>query len=93
EPVSPTKKAGVQQILESNKGKENVIATSVITHLEVIPSKLEAKKPGAAKQYLGMFDAVHFVEVEINRNILLRASEIREFYFRPADPSKGSPQK
>jgi predicted nucleic acid-binding protein len=93
ETVSPRKKAGVQQFLEVNKSGENVIATSVITHLEVIPAKLEAKKPGAAKQYLGMFDAVHFVEVEINRNILLRASEIREFYFRPADQANGSAQK
>lgn len=91
--VTPQKKAGVQQLLEANKSGESVIATSVITHLEVIPAKLDAKKPGAAKQYLGMFDAKHFVEVEINRNILLRASEIREFYYRAADPVTGTAQK
>jgi predicted nucleic acid-binding protein len=93
ETVTPQKKAGVQQLLEANKGGENVIATSVITHLEVIPAKLDAKKPGASKQYFGTFDAKHFVEVEINRNILMRASEIREFYFRAADPVNGTPQK
>jgi hypothetical protein len=57
ETVTPQKKAGVQQLLEANKSGENVIVTSVITHLEIIPAKLEAKKPGAAKQYLGMFVA------------------------------------
>lgn len=93
EPVTPQKRAAVQQHLEANKGGENVIVTSVITHLEVIPAKLEAKKPGAAQQYLGMFDAKRFVEIEINRNILLRASEIREFYFRALDQIKGTPQK
>lgn len=93
EPVTPQKKAGIQQILEANKSGENVIATSVVTHLEVIPAKLDEKKPGASKQYLGMFDAVHFVEVEISRNILLRASEIREFYYRAADPATGAAQK
>ncbi len=81
--VTPQKKAGVQQFLEVNKAGGNVIATSVITHLEVIPAKLEAKNPGAAGQYLGMFDAKDFVEVEINRNILLRASEIRSSISAP----------
>jgi predicted nucleic acid-binding protein len=93
EPVTPQRRAAVQQILEANKAGENVIVTSVITHLEVIPAKLEAKKPGAAQQYLGMFDAKRFVEIEINRNILLRAGEIREFYFRAADPANGKSQK
>ncbi|WOH66173.1 hypothetical protein [Bradyrhizobium sp. BWA-3-5] len=85
EPVSPEKKGAIQEVLEANKVGGNVIFTSVITHLEVIPSKIEAKKPGAEKQYLGTFDGKRFVDLEIGRNILQRAREIREFYYRPPD--------
>lgn len=85
EPVSPERKGAIQEILEANKAGDNLIFTSVITHLEVIPSKIEAKKPGAENQYLGTFDGKRFVDQEIGRNILLRAREIREFYYRPPD--------
>lgn len=89
EKVSPEKRAAVQDILEANKDKANVIISSVITHIEVIPSKLDSKKPGAEQKYLGMYDGKHFVEVEISRNVLLRAREIREFYYREGNIESG----
>jgi PIN domain len=93
EPVTPEKKAAIQEILEDNQAKKNLIVCSVLTHLEVIPSKIEQKKPGAETQYLGIFDGERFVDIEISRNILMRAREIREYYYRPADPEGGKPAK
>jgi len=84
EPVALEKKEAINEVLQDNKDGKNVIFTSVLTHLEVLPSKLEQKKAGAESQYLSLFDGKKFLDVEINRNILMRAREIREFYYRPA---------
>lgn len=86
EPVPQAKKDAVQEILEENERKNNVIVTSIITHLEVLPKKLSDKNFTDDQKYLGLFDAVHFYEYEISRNILMRAREIRDFYYRPPDP-------
>lgn len=85
EPVSPAKKAAVQSILDLNKASENIIVTSVIAHLEILPSKLDQKGADDARDYLALFDGVKFVEVEISTNIILRAREIRDFYYVGAD--------
>ena len=85
EPVAQAKKDAIQEILEENKNKGNLIVTSIITHLEVLPRKLSDKHFTDDQKYLNLFDAVHFYEYEINRNILMRAREIRDFYYRPAD--------
>lgn len=88
EPVSAEKKAAVDELLQFNKDGKNVIVTSVIAHLEVLPKKLASKSAAHTeddKKYLGMFDGKRFVDVEISRNILTRAREIRDFYYRPAD--------
>jgi predicted nucleic acid-binding protein len=91
EPVSAEKKAAIQEILEANKRGDNIIITSVVTHLEVIPSKLNAKMADGERKYRAMFDGVHFIDYEINRNILMRAREIKDFYFRAGAP--GQPNK
>ena len=85
EPVSPQKRAAIEEILGENKRTENVIFTSVVTHLEVLPRKLSAKDADDEADYLALFDGKRFVEQEISRNILMRAREIRDFYYRPAD--------
>ena len=85
EPVSAEKKAAIQEILVSNKAKKNIICTSVITHLEVIPQKLTQKDADDEKDYLSLFDHEHFLDIEISANVLLLAREIRDYYFRPAD--------
>jgi predicted nucleic acid-binding protein len=83
EPVDLEKAAAVEELLQANKDGKNVILTSVITHLEVVPKKLELKKPGASTRYLSLFDGKKFLDVEISRNILMRAREIRDHYYRP----------
>lgn len=95
EPVALEKKQAVNEFLQDNKDGKSIVITSILTHLEVLPTKLEQKMPGAEKSYMGLFDGKRFVDVEISRNILMRAREIREFYFRPpgAAANPGTPAK
>lgn len=83
EPVSATKKDGIKELLDANEEKENLIVTSVITHLEVLPRKLDGKGVSDEEDYLALFDGLHFHEIELNANIILRAREIRDFYYSP----------
>lgn len=85
EDASPTKKAAVAEILSENDAGENIIVTSVITHLEVLPVKLDEKGADDEADYIALFDAQRFVEVELSTNIIIRAREIRNHYYRPAD--------
>lgn len=87
EPVSAQKKTAVTEILATNEKGENYIITSVITHLEVLPTKLEGKGASDEEDYLAQFDAKKMGDIEISANILLRAREIRDFYYKPADAS------
>lgn len=90
EPVSATKKTATNQLMAAVEKKEIIIITSVITHLEVLPSKLDAKGAADAADYMDQFDGEKFAEVEISANILLRAREIRDFYYQPqTDASPG----
>lgn len=93
ESVSPQKRAGVRAILQDNEREGNVIVTSVISHLEVLPEKLDAKGVDDEADYMALFDAVKFVEIEVGTNVLLRAREIRDHYYRPADAAKGTKAK
>mgnify|MGYP001113634112 CR=1 FL=1 len=85
EPVTATKKAAVQEILQANEKGENLIVTSAVTHLEVLPTKLDGKGAADDADYLALFDGSHFVDVELGANIALLAREIRDFYYVPAD--------
>jgi hypothetical protein len=85
EPVGPHERAGVAAILTSNDRTENLIVTSVITHMEVLPEKLDGKGADDERDYMCLFDAIKFAEIEINRNVLMRAREIRNYYYQPAD--------
>lgn len=85
EKVSAELKAGADEILKSNEDGENIIVTSVITHLEVLPSKLQGKGVEDQADYLALFDAEKFSAIELNTNIILRAREIRDFYYIPPD--------
>jgi hypothetical protein len=91
EPVAPTKRSAVQEILAENEAGSNLIVTSVITHLEVLPDKLGEKGADDEADYVALFDASKFAEIELSTNIILRAREIRNHYYRPADtPGIGS---
>lgn len=81
--LESAKKTAIDELLVENEAGKNLIVTSVITHLEVLPDKLEAKGASDEADYLALFDGEKFHEVEITTNILLRAREIRDHYYRP----------
>lgn len=83
ESVSTVKRDGLQEILDLNDKQENLIVTSSISHLEVLPRKLGEKDASDEEDYLALFDGVHFHEIELNANIILRAREIRDYYYSP----------
>ncbi len=83
------RRAKVREITEENERGENVIATSVITHLEVLPEKLTEKDVSDEEDYLSLFDGEHFFEIELNQNIVRRAREIRDYYYRPQKADSG----
>ncbi len=85
ENVDSDKQQCIKEIMDANDAKENYIITSVIRHLEVLPSKLDDKGADDEQDFLSLFDATHYGAIEINTNILLMAREIRDFYFKPAD--------
>lgn len=87
EDVDPSKQDGIKEILAENEKGENLIVTSVITHLEVLPTKIDLKADEASESYLSLFDGVKFHEIELTTNILLRAREIRDHYYIAADDS------
>lgn len=85
EPVSPEKRAAVEEVLTQVDAGETLILTSVATSLEVIPDKLDAKGVEDAEQFSSLFDGKKYAEVEITANVIIRAREIRNFYFKPSD--------
>jgi len=89
ESVEATKKDAVEDILAANEKGENLIITSVVSHLEVLPRKLGEKGATDEEDYLALFDAVHFHEVEVSTNVILRAREIRDFYYSPLSGEGG----
>ena len=93
ERIPPQKRAAVRAILEANERGENLIITSVISHLEVLPEKLDAKGVDDQRDYMALFDAVHFAEQEIGTNILLGAREIRNHYYRAEELVTGAKSK
>ncbi len=85
ENVDSNKKNGLKEIMDANDANENYIITSVISHLEVLPSKLDDKGANDAQDFLSLFDALHYGAIEISTNIMLMAREIRDFYYKSAD--------
>jgi hypothetical protein len=52
EDVPREKSDGIKEVLDSNESGENTIITSVATHLEVLPKKLDEKDEEAEATYL-----------------------------------------
>jgi predicted nucleic acid-binding protein len=88
ETVSREKSDGIKEVLDVNDEGKNTIITSVATHLEVLPKKLEAKDAEAEAKYLSLFDAEKFCEMQVSTNVILLAREIRDYYHRPFVPGK-----
>lgn len=71
----------LDELLDENKDQRNRICTSVITHSEVLPQRLA--DPAVETQYWSMFGSMHFFDIEIDRQTILLARKIRDFYFVP----------
>jgi len=91
EPVAIEKKEAINDILIDNKNGKNLIITSIIKNIEIIPTKIDQKNKELSASIWRSFDGKRFLDIEINRNILMRAREIREFYYGP--PTNNSPPK
>lgn len=92
EAVDSRKATAIKDLLSANEKGQNYIITCVITHLEVLPTKLDHKGANDEADYLSLFDGVKFGEIELSTNIVLRAREIRDFYYAPPD-TKGNGAK
>lgn len=82
----PYKRQAVDDILAANRDRRNRICTSIITHAEVVPSKLG---PGVDDRYWACFGSSYFFDIEIDRPVVLLAREIRDFYRRDASDPGG----
>lgn len=71
------------------KKKENLIVTSVVTHIEVLPKKISFASLDTAQKYLSMFDGARIIDVEMSRNVATLAREIRDFYYKSAEENAG----
>lgn len=76
------KKQAIEDILSENKDKRNRICTSAITHLEVIPKKLDADRE---RRYWQQFQSAYFFDIELDRNVITLGREIKDYYFKAPD--------
>lgn len=87
--VKSEHRAAVDEILGRNRKRENIIVTSIVTHVEVLPRKISASSPEIEQKYLSMFDGNRIIDIEMNRNVAVLAREIRDFYYKSADDNNG----
>jgi hypothetical protein len=88
EPTTPFRRRAMQRLLADNVGNKNVIVTSTITHIEVLPEKLPPDKEAT---YFANFDGVRIAEHNMDVNVVRLARYIRNYYFRP--PTAGGKAK
>jgi hypothetical protein len=93
EDVTPQKRHAIQRLLRDNKGRENVICTSAISHVECLPSKLSHEDASREKEYLSMFGTRFFHDISITTNTLVLAREIRDYYYVERDVDAGLSHK
>lgn len=85
EPVEATKKLAIRELLLDNQQKRNRICTSVFTHLEVLPRKLPPDQEG---EYWAQFGSQFFFDIELDRNVIALARELRDYYYAPTESGK-----
>jgi predicted nucleic acid-binding protein len=73
---------GISRAIQMAARGEAVIFTSVITHTEVLASKMETK---AKKRYEDVFERPEVIEIGVDHPIAILASEIRDFYIGARD--------
>lgn len=77
-------KQAIVRLLKENKDKKNRIFTSAVTHMEVLPKKLDEAAKEA--EYWSLFGSMFFFDIAIDGQIILLAREIKNFYYNPGDP-------
>lgn len=87
EDVPREKSDGIREVLAAVYADEAIVLTSVATHLEVLPQKMNEKDAEADSRYLALFDAEKFFEFQVSTNVILLAREIRDYYYRPEIPA------
>ena len=86
ETQEPRKSQAIIDCLNENKQKRNRICTSAITHLEVLPKKLEKT---LEQTYLDKFQSLYFFDIEVDRNVITLAREIKDYYYEAASDGGG----
>lgn len=84
ESATQSQRSAISRILADNEDRKNLIITSSITHLEVLPDKLNSEDAYKEEQYFSIFDGKRFLVLEIGENVIRLAREIRNYYYRPA---------
>lgn len=85
--ADPQQRAAIDELLKDNQDRRNRIFTSVFTHTEVVPKKLAA---GAEQKYWACFGSTYFFDQDVDRQTLLLAREIKDYYYRQDDPTEGT---
>ena len=93
EKTTQNRRARLKELLTENAEGKNRIVTSVITHIEVLPRKLLTKHNEAERLFQSEFDGIRLIDLEISRNVINRAREIRDYYYREGDPKTGETYK
>jgi predicted nucleic acid-binding protein len=81
------RRQAIQECLEDNKVRRNRIFTSAITHVEVLPKKVTTQEE---QRYWAQFNSVYFFDIEVDRQVLQLARQIKDFYYKEADPENQS---
>jgi predicted nucleic acid-binding protein len=93
EPVSATKRQAIRRLLETNKKEKNIIFTSALAHLEVLPKKLNAEDAVAEEKYWNLFKSKFFYEIAIDAQVAKLGRSIKDFYYQEGVPKEGIPYR
>jgi len=93
EPATATQRQAIRRLLALNEKQQNVVFTSSVTHLEVLPKKITRDDDVAEQKYWNMFRSKYFYEVPIDAQVIKLAREIKDFYFRESDAKAQIPYR
>jgi hypothetical protein len=93
ESVTADKRRAVIRLLRENKDHNNKIFTSVVTHIEVLPKKINTIDVANEATYWAYFDGIWFIDIDMTKSIVNLAREIKDFYYKEADPKSGEPYR
>ena len=86
EDAPPFRKRAMQRLVDENDAKQNLIVTSVVTDIELLPDKIAHEKE---RKYSEKFDGDRMYQHQIDPNVIRLAREIRNYYFRDNNHPSG----